>query len=156
MPSRPASGKSQLPRLVFARASVARRANYAGELPVNALARLAAAVAAPSGKLKVELHAWPDARGASHLAGRIEGDLVLQCQRCLRDFDFRLDVAVDLRLVECEADEQRLLSECEPYFVADDRLPLHEIVEDEALLAMPLSPRCERDDCTEGPIDQAR
>jgi uncharacterized protein len=47
-----------------------------------------------------------------------------------------------LRLVGSEAEERRLLRECEPYLVEDDVLPLQEIVEEEALLALPIAPRC--------------
>jgi uncharacterized protein len=136
-----------LPLHVPARASVARRARFAGVLPVTKLPRLAAAAATQEGELRVSLQAQPDASGASQLAGTIEGDLHLECQRCLRPFVQHLRVQLDLRLVETEEDEERLLHECEPYQVIDDRLPLHEIIEDEVLLALPLAPRCARPDC---------
>jgi uncharacterized protein len=133
-----------------ARASVARRARFAGTLPLARLPRLTAILAASDGELHVDLQARPDAGGAPHLIGRITGPVQLQCQRCLRPFSHTVDLALDLRLVESEADEERLMHECEPYAVQNDRLPLHEIIEDEVMLALPWSPRCERPDCHPG------
>jgi uncharacterized protein len=76
------------------------------------------------------------------LRGRIRGELQLVCQRCLETFGWPLQANVDLRLVENEADEAKWLQDYEPYLIADDRLPLHAIVEEEVLLALPLAPRC--------------
>lgn len=147
----PAMTKSSsfgLPLHVQARASVARRARYAGLLPIAKLPRLAEALAEPDGDLAVELQAGQDAGGAPFLKGTVAGEVGLVCQRCLRPFRQQLDITIDLRLVESEADEERLMQECEPYQVVDDRLPLHDIIEDEALLALPLAPRCGQPDCT--------
>jgi len=36
------------------------------------------------------------------------------------------------------------------WLVQADRLPLHELIEDELLLALPLAPRCEKPDCAAG------
>ncbi len=142
------SSAAGLPLHVPARASVARRSRFAGTLPIAKLPRLAEALSQSAGDLQVELQAGLDASGAPQLKGAITGDVELLCQRCLRPFRQSLNVQVDLRLVENEADEERLLHECEPYQVVDDRLPLHDIVEDEVLLALPLSPKCGQVDCT--------
>jgi uncharacterized protein len=44
--------------------------------------------------------------------------------------------------VHSEAEERRLLHDCEPLLVEDDTVPLHEVVEEEVLLAIPIAPRC--------------
>ena len=142
------STPASLPLHVPARASVARRSRFAGTLAVARLPRLAEVLSQSAGELQVTLQAGTDASGASCLSGTVTGKVELICQRCLRPFPEELNIAVDLRLVENEADEERLLHECEPYQVVDDRLPLHDIIEDEVLLALPLSPRCGQEDCT--------
>lgn len=134
--------KNAIPLRVKAAAAVANASAWRGELPVAGLARLAAALAGHDGSLRVELQARRDAAGTARLQGSIEGELELGCQRCLRRFRWPLRAAVDLRLVGSEAEEKRLLHECEPWLVEDDSLPLREIVEDEALLALPIAPRC--------------
>jgi len=142
-----AASSPSIPLHAPARASVARRARFAGRIPVARLPRLAAALAGADAALEIDLQAGPDDAGAPQLRGSIRGALPLLCQRCLRPFEMLLDTAVNLRLVQSEAEESRLLHECEPCLVEDDRLMLHQIVEDEVLLGLPLAPHCGRSDC---------
>lgn len=127
-----------------------REAIYNGSLPVARLDRLKAAVADAEGDLHVELQIRRDKTRAPKLEGRVRGELMLVCQRCLKPFAFQADAAIDLRLVFNEEEENRVLKDAEPYLVEDDQLPFHAIVEEEVLLALPFSARCERDDCTAG------
>jgi len=84
------------------------------------------------------------------LNGTIDGALVLQCQRCLRSFEWPLHVSVALRLVFSEEEENRVMQDAEPYRIEDDVLQLHDVVEDEVLLALPIAPLCDREDCSAG------
>lgn len=132
--------------------ALTREASYAGSLPVSRLDRLKQALAdlqdTPQTDLQVELQLRRDKTRAPKLEGRVRGELTMTCQRCLRPFQFVLDAAIDLRLVFNEEEENRVLKDAEPYLVEDDQLPFHVIVEEEVLLALPFSARCERDDCT--------
>lgn len=121
-------------------------ASYAGVLPVARLPRLVAAIAAPEGELAVSLELSRN-RAVLRLSGSVRGDLQMVCQRCLRSFAWPLDATVSLRLVFSEDEEARVLSEDEPYLVEDERLPLLDLVEEEALLALPYAPRCSAVDC---------
>lgn len=127
-----------------------REASYAGSLPVSRLERLKAAVADPDTDLQVELQIRRDKTRAPKLEGRVRGELMMICQRCLKPFPLSLDAGIDLRLVFNEDEENRVLKDAEPYLVEDDQLPFHAIVEEEVLLALPFSARCERDDCSPG------
>jgi uncharacterized protein len=135
---------------VFARltASMPLPAHYAGTLPVAKLPRLAEAIAASEGDLTVGLDLFRDGRGPLRLAGSLRGTLRLVCQRCLKPFLWTLDAPIALCLVFSEDEEARVLHDEEPYRVEDERLPLHELVEDEALLALPFAPRCADPDCS--------
>lgn len=132
--------------------ALTREASYAGSLPVSRLERLKQAVAdlhdTPQTDLQVELQLRRDKTRAPKLEGRVRGELTMTCQRCLKPFQLVLDAAIDLRLVFNEEEENRVLKDAEPYLVEDDQLPFHVIVEEEVLLALPFSARCERDDCT--------
>lgn len=132
--------------------ALTREASYAGSLPVSRLERLKQALAdlqdTPQTDLQVELQLRRDNTRAPKLEGRVRGELTMTCQRCLKPFQFVLDAAIDLRLVFNEEEENRVLKDAEPYLVEDDQLPFHVIVEEEVLLALPFSARCELDDCT--------
>lgn len=134
--------KDGIPQRVKASASVTRGSTWQGSIAVAKLPRLAAILIDGEGALQVRLEAGRDNTGASRLRGHIEGGLGLECQRCLQPFRWPLSLDLDLRLVSSEAEEKRLLHEAEPLLVEDDTLELHTIVEEEALLALPIAPRC--------------
>jgi uncharacterized protein len=136
-----------LPLYAKAATAITREGVFVGSVPVAKLPRLAAALNDAEGLLSAQLHVARNRRGRPHLFGVLRGELGLICQRCLQPFRWPLEVAVDLRLVESEAEETEALKEGECWLIEDDRLPLQEIVEDEALLALPLAPRCLRPDC---------
>ncbi len=131
-----------IPQSVAVSTAVAQRQAYRGELPVYGLARLRSLLADDAGTLRVDLQA-DAARGQELLTGTIDAGLMLVCQRCMQPFAWPLHVDLDLRLVRSDAEEEAVLQQADPYRVEDDRLPLHELVEDEALLSLPMLPRCE-------------
>jgi uncharacterized protein len=136
----------RLPLHASASRALATRQHFRGTVPLAQLPRLAALMADAAGALDVELEAAKDG-GASWLRGTIRGVLSLTCQRGLHPFPWTCDAQMALRLVASEAEEARVLKESEPYLVQDDRLPLRELVEDEVLLALPMTPRCDDPDC---------
>jgi uncharacterized protein len=74
----------------------------------------------------------------------------LQCQRCLAAVDVPLEVSRAFRFVADEVSAERLDEELEDEVLVLGRsLDLHELVEDELLLAMPIVPR--HDVCPEAP-----
>lgn len=133
---------AHLPNYAPASSAIQREASFAGTILVERLPRLVASLAGPDGTLDVALQIGRETARPPFLRGSIRGALRLQCQRCLESFLWPLDAQVDLRLVESEADEAKWLQDYEPYLIEDDRLPLHAIVEEEVLLALPLAPRC--------------
>lgn len=114
---------------------------FRGELATRHLPRLEAALAQPGATLEVDLQG-ASPRGQSQLKGHVRGRLPLQCRRCDATFEWPLDLELDLRLVANEEEERRLLQDADPYWVQDDQLPLHELIEDEVLLGLPMLPRC--------------
>ena len=138
-----------IPLHASAAKALASRQRFAGSLPVAQLPRLGALLADRDGSLEVDLAAEKEPGGAAWLRGGIRGQLSLTCQRGLHPFTWALDLRTDLRLVTSEAEEERVLKDCDPYLVQEDRLPLRELVEEEVLLALPMMPRCDDPDCVE-------
>ncbi len=134
--------KDGIPLRVKASAAVSRGSVWNGDIPIAKLPRLAAVLTDAEGELRVELAAERDTAGAARLRGSIAGELGLVCHTCMTAFRWPLHTSLDLRLVHSEAEERRLLHDCEPLLVEDDTVPLHEVVEEEVLLAIPIAPRC--------------
>ncbi|HUS23962.1 MAG TPA: DUF177 domain-containing protein [Candidatus Binatia bacterium] len=134
-----------IPQRVNATKAVTARQEYRGALAAAQLPRLKES-AVTGGELQCELRADREKSGA-WLRGGIRGTLTLTCQRGLHPFTWDCAVRVELRLVQSESEEGRVLRDTEPYLVQDDTLPLRELVEDEVLLALPMMPRCSDLEC---------
>ncbi len=131
--------KDGIPQRVKVSAAVAHASTWQGSLPVARLPRLAAVLAASKGELAAVIAAGRDEAGGARLSGTVDGLLPLVCQACLKTFSWPLHLELELRLVFNEAEERRLLQECEPFLVEDDTLHLHDLVEEEVLLAIPMA-----------------
>lgn len=131
-----------IPNKVSATSALTHPHQFAGDLAVRNLERLADLVAGGQGSVQAELTTDREA-GYPRLHGQVTGQLALECQRCNRVFDWPLKLQVDLRLVFSEQDERAALQGSDPYRVENDELPIREMVEDEILLALPMLARCE-------------
>ena len=128
-----------IPVQVPASRALARSEQYTGSVSSDGLERLQSF--GPR-SIEAELYLRTDAARRGWLEGRISGVLRLQCQTCSADFDWTLAAPVSLILAMDEAEEARLMADYEPVLVSEDRLMLHQIVEDEILLALPMIPKC--------------
>lgn len=128
-----------IPVQVPASRALVRAEQFAGSVSPHGLKRLQEF--APR-DLEAELYVRTDSARRGWLEGRISGVLRLQCQTCSTPFDWKLAAPVSLILAMDEDEEARLMADYEPVLVAEDRLMLHQIVEDEILLALPMIPRC--------------
>lgn len=133
-----------IPREVIASVAVAQGYRFTGEFSASLAPRLREAAGAQVLPEPLQVDLLADAvRGQGRLRGTVRGHWQLECQRCSRQYRQPLDLNLDLYLVDSEAAEKALLSDADPYWVQDDQLPLHELIEEELLLALPVFPRCE-------------
>lgn len=109
-------------------------------ITISHLGRLTEFVASAEGELQYNLRGWVGAEGEPEMGLEVRGVLQLICQRCLEQMPFDLDVGIHYVIV---ADESLIPQEegDRDYLVADDRMNVVELIEDEVLLALPLAPR---------------
>ncbi len=116
-----------------------------GVTPVTGFARLAAEAAKPEGEIRWSFDGGRHPRGYPQLSMAVEGEVSLICQRCLLPFPYAFATQSLLLLASDEADadatEQTVDDESLDVIVGSAALDLLQLVEDEALLAIPLSPR---------------
>ena len=130
----------KLPARFKAAEAVARRQTLRGSLPVAQLPRLTEALSGKAGALQVELAFDTYPRSVGRVHGRIQGLLPLTCQRTLEVFSWPLDTPFEWVMVRSEEEEERLLADADPLMLDEEQLKLHEAIEDEVLLALPLVP----------------
>ena len=116
-----------------------------GEVAVAQLPRLARECVDTSGILRWEIAGGTHASGHVQLAMQVAGDLQLVCQRCLRPFAYHIASASTLVLArdEAQADqiEAMLDDETLDVIVGSATMNLVDLIEDEALLAIPQAPK---------------
>ena len=123
-----------------------------GTTPVAEFVRLRADLHDATGELAWEFQGGRHSEGLPQLSLSVEGEVRLVCQRCLTPFTQLISAKSRLVLVadeaQAEATEERLDDETIDVIVASTAMDLMVLVEDEALLSLPLSPRHEV--CPEG------
>ncbi|KRB70413.1 YceD family protein [Noviherbaspirillum sp. Root189] len=118
-----------------------------GELKVAELPRLAEEAVDQSGFVRWALKGGANMHGHPQLNLSVTGSVKLMCQRCLTPFEFMIesDSVLVLAPDEGSADEiDALLADEEVEVIVGSRtFDIRQLIEDEALLTIPLSPKHE-------------
>lgn len=115
-----------------------------GKILVADLLRLQSALHNSGGTLDYVISGIPSLVGKPGLHCAIRGGVQLTCQRCLTAMDFELSIQSDLVLAYDEVELERYDEQHdEPIdaILADDHLDVLAVIEEEVLLALPMSPR---------------
>lgn len=134
-----------LPQWIEVERFAARRERIEGVFAVAALDRLMQIVAAPDGEIGFSLDFFRDDQGRSRISVAIEGSVMLLCQRCLQPVRHALAGSVELMALADESALSQLPGDVEPLLTGGQAVRLSDLVEDEALLALPivaLHPQC--------------
>lgn len=91
--------------------------------------------------------------GKPALSLQVEGDVRLTCQRCLKPLQHHLVADVELELASSQEQAEATEDEMDRV-VASRSMSVAEMVEDEAILALPMIPRHERCTAVEGLPDK--
>ena len=113
-----------------------------GRIAVSALERLGASLHDSEGELEVSLRFGHDDRLRRCVQGAVEGEIHLQCQRCLRVYAMPLAVELSMVLVGDEAEADALPEEVDALVAGQRSIHTVDIFEDELILALPLVARC--------------
>ena len=116
-----------------------------GSWPIADFPRLRDCLYTNGGALRYELRGVPEERSRPTLRLQISGALQLICQRCLGALEFPLQVEASLQLAATQAEVDAVPVEPEgpDPIVAGREMPVHDLIEDELLLALPIAPRHE-------------
>ena len=118
-----------------------------GVTPVAEMTRLAADCADPSGHITWSIQGGQTKQGYPAMTLAVEGRVNLVCQRCLGPFAYHIDSATMLVLGKDDADadeiEEVLDDESIDVIVGSHEADIRQLLEDEALLALPQAPKHE-------------
>lgn len=118
-----------------------------GVSPVAEMTRLSADCADPSGEIRWSIQGGQTRQGYPSMTLSVAGTVQLVCQRCLAPFGYELDSSTMLVLGkdDAEADEMEEILDDESIdvIVGSHSCDIRDLLEDEALLALPQSPKHE-------------
>jgi uncharacterized protein len=118
-----------------------------GVTPVAEMLRLAADCADPSGEIAWTIEGGQTRQGYPMLTLSVSGTVQLACQRCLVPFPYEIDSSTVLVLGKDDADadeiEEILDDESIDVIVGSHACDIRDLLEDEALLALPQAPKHE-------------
>lgn len=120
---------------------------HEGRISVAELVRLSEDTADQSGDIVWVLQGGVNHLGYPQLSLSVSGEVKLICQRCLMPFSFAIQSESILVLVESEEDvdavDAQLDDETIDVICGSRAMNILELVEDDALLSLPLSPKHE-------------
>jgi len=134
-----------LPKFIDIERFAAKRERIEGAFAVATLDRLMQMAATPDGEVGFALAFSRDDQGRSRVMGTIQGSVMLTCQRCLQLVRHELAGSVELMALADESALSQLPGDVEPLLTGGEPVRLADLVEDEALLALPivaLHPQC--------------
>jgi len=120
----------------------ARGEALAGEADMTSRARVRDRLAQAAGAAMVSwrIEGGHDALGRPALTLTVQGNLPLECQRCLQPFDTAIEQRSELLLARDEAELAKLDAEEREVLLASAPLDAMTLIEDELLLSLPFAP----------------
>ncbi|WP_026354454.1 YceD family protein [Massilia niastensis] len=116
-----------------------------GVTPVTEMTRLAADCADSSGEIRWSIDGGQTRQGYPSMTLAVAGPVKLVCQRCLQPFGYEIDSSTMLVLGKDDEDadqiEEILDDESIDVIVGSHACDIRDLLEDEALLALPQAPK---------------
>ena len=125
---------------------LARRSqSLAGEMSLGEMTRLNAGGFTGTGPARLALDFSLGLQGLAQARGKLEAEMESMCQRCLKPMTLAL--SVPLKLVFSEDAQANVPDDHDNIEVVDGKLDIQELVEDELILALPITPLHNDDIC---------
>lgn len=127
-----------IPETMDCKKAFVRRVEIAGRVPVDRLKRFGAMLVDTSGDVDVDMQFVIDEANRKLIQGTVKAAVNVRCQRCLESLAIEVDEALQLAVVESEGLAERLPVEIDAWVTEDPLLHLHNIVEEQLILGMPI------------------
>lgn len=130
---------ASLPKQIMIGPPGVKRRHILGEMDCHPDGRLSSMIRSYKGRVSADLMVTLSERRPL-VTGKILANVVMDCQRCLGPVEVELQCEVDLVLVGTESEYMQLPDNIEAAVCEEDMLDIHQLVEDELILALPIVP----------------
>lgn len=111
-----------------------------GTLPIITLVRLGASLYQKEGDIEATIDLGLDEQQICVLRGRIQANLILQCQRCMEPFNYEIISDLLMGVVKTEEEITTLPESYDPLVVKENFLSIQDLIEDELIVNLPIVP----------------
>lgn len=143
-----------LPEYLMPHRLARQGASFAGELPVSMFKRFSAELAEAGGNVNVSLELFRDEEYRTCIAGDLSITVRMTCQRCLEQVEVPVDCQLSLAVVGDDEAAANLPRAYDPLVLDDERISLVDLIEDDLLLGLPVTPRHADDACQTPPVPE--
>jgi len=124
------------------------QAIFSGDMSLDSMKRILDLLDQQQGNIHYQLGFDKSEQGQTLIDINIDAELVMSCQRCLSPMQVRIARHSILVIVNDKTELHTISSDYEPYVVEENgNLSLHDMVQDELLLTIPLAPIHDEADC---------
>ncbi|TLP72042.1 metal-binding protein [Pseudomonas nitroreducens] len=136
-----------IPPHVDPRKLVERAATLEGVLPIAKMARLSEQLTSSDGDVHAKFSFFRDQQKLAVMHVELNGEVSMVCQRCLEPAKFHVGGAYDYVIIPEGKSIDDLPSGYDALEMGDDPIDLTSLAEDELLLALPIVPVHDPEDC---------
>jgi uncharacterized protein len=133
----------QCPQIVDPERLAEQHSDCQGTLSFDQCQRLVPLLLTTAGEAQFAFHFAREPQGRLVVTCYVQAVLTLQCQRCSDPLALTVNAKQQLAVVKSLTEAELLPEHLEPLLIDEDRVNLHELVEEELLLALPVVPRHE-------------
>ncbi|MBL4581584.1 MAG: DUF177 domain-containing protein [Gammaproteobacteria bacterium] len=138
---------SSIPAYADSRKIFQQEENISGILDLGRLPRFRKTLANDQGSVSLELKFSLSDEKKRLIEGRLQAQVNVFCQRCLKPLAIELADDIKLVLVQDEEAAQRLGADMDPWICEDYKLDLAELVEEQLILCTPIVSYHDSGDC---------
>ena len=125
------------------------RSTYSGVIEASFLSRLLGASAGFCSDIQVQFSCDTDEHGTVTISGTSQGEVSLTCQRCMKDFNEKLQVKFSYSPLTKPSEEEELPDKYDPVEVDEHgHIEIAKLVEDEFIVSIPFFPMHTVEDCS--------
>ncbi|MBB1487477.1 YceD family protein [Oceanospirillum sediminis] len=119
-----------------------------GDIPLDKCERVISALADTQGHCHVRLEFDIDPQRIRFIRGKLKGQLMVSCQRCMQPMPIDVDSEFLLAIASSDEAAANLPKQYEPLIVEDEKLELLPVIEDEILLTLPITSYHDEGECS--------
>ena len=128
----------RLPEYADVRKVFLQEQELSGSLPLKNLDNLKGILNSDKGQLRVSLRFFQNKFGQRIIAGKLNANIEVLCQRCLQPLEQSIVDDINLVLVGQEEDASGLEEKYDPWVCKEHKLNLCDLVEEQLILALPI------------------